>query len=64
MTRNDILPDDGLVGCLVGRIWLDGPHVCVLRDDGVYDLSALAITMSDLIDLPDPAAAVKADLFD
>jgi fumarylacetoacetate (FAA) hydrolase family protein len=60
MTRNDILPDDGLVGCLVGRIWLDGPHVCVLRDDGVYDLSALAITMSDLIDLPDPAAAVKA----
>jgi fumarylacetoacetate (FAA) hydrolase family protein len=60
MTRDDILPADGLAGCLVGRIWVDGPHLCVLRNDGVYDLSALAATMSDLIDLPDPTAAVKA----
>jgi fumarylacetoacetate (FAA) hydrolase family protein len=60
MITDDILPADGLAGCLVGRIWVDGPHLCVLRDDGVYDLSALAATMSDLIDLPDPAAAVKA----
>jgi fumarylacetoacetate (FAA) hydrolase family protein len=60
MTRDEILPADGLAGCLVGRIWVDGPYLCVLRDDGVYDLSALAPTMSDLIDLPDPAAAVKA----
>lgn len=59
----DILPDDGFTGCLVGRIWMDeprGPHVCVLRTDGVYDLSNLAATMSDLIDLPHPAAAVQA----
>jgi fumarylacetoacetate (FAA) hydrolase family protein len=60
MTYDDILPTDGLAGCLVGRIWVDGPYLCVLRDEGVYDLSALAATMSDLIDLPDPAAAVKA----
>jgi fumarylacetoacetate (FAA) hydrolase family protein len=60
MTYDEILPADGLAGCLVGRIWVDGPHVCVLRNDGVYDLSALAATMSDLIDMPEPAAAVKA----
>jgi fumarylacetoacetate (FAA) hydrolase family protein len=60
MIKDDILPKDGLTGCLVGRIWMDGPHVCVLRDESVYDLSALAATMSDLIDLPDPAASVKA----
>jgi fumarylacetoacetate (FAA) hydrolase family protein len=59
MTMDDILPADGLAGCLVGRIWVDGPHICVLRDGGVFDLTALAPTMSDLIDLPDPAAAVK-----
>jgi fumarylacetoacetate (FAA) hydrolase family protein len=60
MTAYEILPDDGLVGCLVGRIWIDAPIVCAVCQDGVYDLSALAPTMSDLIDLPDPAAAVKA----
>jgi fumarylacetoacetate (FAA) hydrolase family protein len=60
MIKDDILPADGLAGCLVGRIWVEGPHLCVLRNDGVYDLSALSPTMSDLIDLPDPAAAVKA----
>jgi fumarylacetoacetate (FAA) hydrolase family protein len=57
---HDILPVDGLTGCLVGRIWIDAPHVCVLRPEGVFDLSGLAATMSDLIDLPDPAASVRA----
>jgi fumarylacetoacetate (FAA) hydrolase family protein len=59
MTADEILPADGFAGCLVGRIWDEGPHLCVLREDGVYDLSALAPTMSDLLDLRDPAAAVK-----
>jgi fumarylacetoacetate (FAA) hydrolase family protein len=60
----EVLPDDGFAGCLVGRIWLDqtpGPHVCVLREDGVFDLSALAPTMADLLDLPNPAASVRAE---
>jgi fumarylacetoacetate (FAA) hydrolase family protein len=60
MTADDIFPVDGLNGCLVGRIWIDAPTVCVIREDGIYDLSALAPTMSDLIDLPDPAAAVRS----
>ncbi len=60
MTGEDIFPADGLNGCLVGRVWIDAPIVCAIRKDGIFDLSALAPTMSDLIDLPDTAAAVRA----
>ena len=56
----DILPADGYAGVLVGRVWLDdGPHVVVAREDGLFDLSDLAPTMSDLIDLPDAAARAR-----
>ncbi|HEY1753284.1 MAG TPA: fumarylacetoacetate hydrolase family protein [Caulobacteraceae bacterium] len=61
LTADDILPVDGYAGVLVGRVSMpDGPHVVAVREAGLYDLSALAPTMSDLIDLPDPAAAVRA----
>jgi fumarylacetoacetate (FAA) hydrolase family protein len=57
----DILPDDGYAGALVGRVWMDdGPHVVAARAAGLFDLSGLAPTMSDLLDLPEPAAAVCA----
>ncbi len=59
MTGEDIFPADGQNGCLVGRIWIDAPIVCAIRKDGIYDVSALAPTMSDLIDLPDSAEAVR-----
>lgn len=56
----DILPADGYAGVLVGRLWTDaGPSVVAARPDGLYDLSSLAPTMSDLVDLADPAAAVR-----
>jgi fumarylacetoacetate (FAA) hydrolase family protein len=58
-TAYDTFPEDGLSGCLVGRIWNDGPYLCAIREDGIFDLSALAMTMSDLLDLPDPAMAVR-----
>ena len=56
----DILPADGYAGVLVGRVWLDdGPHVVAARGGGLFDLSDLAATMSDLVDLPDAAAQVR-----
>jgi fumarylacetoacetate (FAA) hydrolase family protein len=60
LTAADILPADGYSGGLVGRLWLDnGPHVVAARDGGLFDLSALAPTMSDLVDLPEPATQVR-----
>jgi fumarylacetoacetate (FAA) hydrolase family protein len=56
----DILPVDGCAGTLVGRVWLsDGPHVVAVREEGLYDLSSLAPTMSDLLELESPSAAVR-----
>jgi fumarylacetoacetate (FAA) hydrolase family protein len=59
----DILPTDGYAGKLVGRLWTDaGPYVVAAHPDGLYDLSSHAPTMSDLLDLADPAAAVRGRL--
>jgi fumarylacetoacetate (FAA) hydrolase family protein len=64
MSLGEILPDDGYDGVLVGRLWvggpLPGPRTVAVRTDGVFDLSALAPTLSDLFDLSDPAARVRA----
>jgi fumarylacetoacetate (FAA) hydrolase family protein len=64
MNLAEILPDDTYAGVLVGRVWIDGPwpgpRTVVLRQDGVYDLSALAPTLSDLFDLADPASRARA----
>ena len=66
ITMNDasnFLPTDGCVGTLVGRAWLPGavpgPAVIALRDDGVYDLSAVVSTVSSLIERGDPAKVVQ-----
>jgi fumarylacetoacetate (FAA) hydrolase family protein len=65
MTENAaVFPDDGCAGALVGRLWVandkPGPRPVAVRQDGLYDLSTLAPTMSDLCDLDDPAARVRA----
>ena len=64
MTTHSLLPEDGCTGTLVTRIWnpagRGGPSVAVLRDDGVYDLSAHVSTMSTLLDAQDPAARVRS----
>ena len=61
------LPSNGVAGTLVGRAWLPaahglpaGPAVVALRADGLHDISDLAATISDLVELDDPAAAVRA----
>jgi fumarylacetoacetate (FAA) hydrolase family protein len=51
-----ILPDDAATALLVGRVWVDamaGPCTCLLRDDRVFDLTALAPTMSALLERED-----------
>jgi fumarylacetoacetate (FAA) hydrolase family protein len=56
------LPDDGYTGTLVGRVWrpeLGGPSVVAIHSFGVDDVSAEFPTMSTLLDLPEPARAVR-----
>lgn len=61
---DEILPSDGYAGTLIGRVWMDGtmsgPRPVIAREDGLYDLSALAPTLSDLFDLPDAAQKARA----
>ncbi len=63
MSLAEILPDDLYAGVLVGRLLVDGPlpgpRTVVLREDGLFDLSALAPTLSDLFDLPGPAEKAR-----
>ncbi len=58
------LPQDGLAGTLVGRVWragpVAGPAVVVLRPEGVFDISRHFATMSTLLDADSPAQAVRA----
>jgi fumarylacetoacetate (FAA) hydrolase family protein len=56
------LPHDAAQATLVGRAWVHGQGAVLVRitPDAVSDLSRLAPTMSELLELPDPAAAVHA----
>ena len=61
---NSLLPQDGLAGTLVGRVWRagtpGGPAVVVLRREGVFDVSRHFATMSTLLETDDPASAVRS----
>jgi fumarylacetoacetate (FAA) hydrolase family protein len=57
LSASEVLPTDGYAGALVGRIWAHGPTVVAIRQHGLVDLSALAPTMSDLLEL-DHAAEI------
>lgn len=63
-TTKAVLPQDGLAGTLVGRVWRTGtpggPAVVVLRPEGVFDHSRHFPTMSTLLENDDPARAVRA----
>ncbi|MFB2555715.1 fumarylacetoacetate hydrolase family protein [Herbiconiux liangxiaofengii] len=61
-TAAQALPADGCAGTLVGRVWnpaADGPSPVLVRDDGVFDLSASFATVSALADQADPARAAR-----
>ena len=59
----NLLPDDSFTGTLIGRAWLPGaiagPAVVAIREDGVYDLSSIAATVSTLLERDEPATLVQ-----
>jgi len=63
LTTNDVLPDDGTAGTLIGRVWrpdVDGPAVVAVRADGVFDVTSAFATVSILCEQDDPAKALRA----
>ena len=62
LTTAACLPEDAEQAVLVGRVWLpelDGPTTVLVRRDGLYDLSRVAATSSQLFNLSDPATAIR-----
>ena len=63
LTSVTCLPAGDGEATLVGRAWLpdvDGPAPVLVRDDALYDLSRVAPTCSQLLELDDPVAAVRS----
>ncbi len=63
LTPNAVLPDDHECATLIGRVWVlerNGPLPVLVRNDGLYDLSAVAPTVSQLLEFDAPAAAVQS----
>jgi fumarylacetoacetate (FAA) hydrolase family protein len=61
LAARDVLPSDWVDAILVGRLQFDGgPVPVVFRGGDLYEISELAPTLSELFDLPDTAARVRA----
>jgi fumarylacetoacetate (FAA) hydrolase family protein len=64
LTVEHCLPADGTKGMLIGRVWLPGdpagPAVVAIRDDGVFDLTGVAPTVSELLNAGDPLALARS----
>lgn len=64
LTPAGALPADTSAGTLIGRAWLPGavpgPGVVALRDDGVFDISRVAPTITDLLNADDPVALARS----
>ena len=66
LNMEQFLPDDGLAGSLIGRIWLPasftgsvaGPSPVLLNPQGVFDLSPIAPTTAELINRTSQRASV------
>ncbi|EFF78109.1 fumarylacetoacetate hydrolase family protein [Achromobacter piechaudii] len=63
MNQDNSLPVDLDNALLVGRVWrpapVDGPSVVVVRNGQVFDISAVAPTVADLLDRPDRVVLAK-----
>ena len=62
LTIQSLLPQDHAQAALVGRIWVQGTGPVLVRvmAEGVYDLSGVAPTCSQLLELTNPADQVRA----
>lgn len=60
-SMNEILPEDGTAGTLIGRVLRkDGPSVVSVRADGVFDITATVPTVADLCNASDPVALARS----
>jgi fumarylacetoacetate (FAA) hydrolase family protein len=63
LSTNEILPQDHSSGSFVGRVRVEGqgagPRPVAARADGLFDLSGLAPTVSDLLDLPEAPSRIE-----
>src|SRR5207244_3751253 len=62
LTIAQCLPVDRSQATLIGRVWspaVAGPIVALAGDDALYDVSHLAPTVRDLLDLEDPIMAIR-----
>jgi len=59
---NGTLPEDADRALLIGRVWEPnvGPTLVACADGGLYDITRLAATASQLFELDEPAAAVRS----
>ncbi len=66
LTPTSILPHDHARATLIGRLWQPGvgPVLVAVAGGALHDLSAVAPTASQLLELADPAAAVQSALAD
>jgi fumarylacetoacetate (FAA) hydrolase family protein len=63
LTVDRALPQDGARATLIGRVWLPsvgGPALVAVDGDQLRDLSAVAPTCSQLLNMDDPVTAVRA----
>lgn len=62
MTVAATLPEDGTAGALAGRVWrpdVNGPAIVSVREDGVFDITEHAPTVSALADVENPLSIIQ-----
>ena len=61
LTPHNILPHDHDQAVLIARIWTEGlgPTLVRVREDHIYDISHLAATSTDLLEMADPVGTVR-----
>ncbi|WP_191061108.1 fumarylacetoacetate hydrolase family protein [Geminicoccus harenae] len=61
LTIDQTLPEDGTAGTLVGRVQTGaGPCVVAIREEGVFDLTPIVPTLSELTNAANPVALARS----